>query len=136
VGNSLRELNLEDVEQLDPGAAQDAVPAVVAEFRTFDGLVITVRGVEQGDQSWATFAAQFSAEQAARFAAGAPAAGGSAANGNADAAPAAAPAAAASDVTAEAQRINERVSGWRYRVASYQYDQITRKLADLLKPAA
>lgn len=120
VGNALRELNLEDVEALDAGADAQAAPEVVTEFRTFDGLIVTVRGVEQDGQSWVTFAAAFSADQAAQFAAGA--AGGDGA--------------ATVDVSAEAQSINERVSAWRYRIANHQYEQITRALTDLLKPAA
>jgi hypothetical protein len=39
---------------------------------------------------------------------------------------------------AEAARINAKVGGWRYKIASFQYDQLTRRMADLLKapPAA
>jgi hypothetical protein len=40
-----------------------------------------------------------------------------------------------SDPTAEAQRINAHVMAWRYKLASFQYDQMTRRMADLLKPA-
>ena len=38
----------------------------------------------------------------------------------------------------EAAAINEKVGGWRYKIASFQYDQMTRRMADLLKapPAA
>ena len=54
--------------------------------------------------------------------------------------PAAAPegasaaAAPAVDPAAEAARINAKVGGWRYKIASFQYDQMTRRIADLLKP--
>jgi len=43
--------------------------------------------------------------------------------------------AAAADPTAEAQRINAHVMAWRYKLASFQFDQMTRRMADLLKPA-
>ena len=33
----------------------------------------------------------------------------------------------------EAQRINAKVGGWRYKIAGFQYDQMTRRMADLLK---
>jgi hypothetical protein len=59
--------------------------------------------------------------------AAAPAASAAAAGGEQQ--PAAGP-----DPAAEAQRINERVGGWRYKIASFQYDQMTRRMADLLKP--
>jgi hypothetical protein len=129
VGNSLRELNLEDVE-----AATNPIegePAVV-EFRTFDGLVIKAQGIKRGDESWVSLEASVDAAQAASAAAAAPAAAP-----QAEAAPAAAePAATPADPAAEAARINAKVGGWRYRIANFQYDQLTRRMADLLKPPA
>jgi hypothetical protein len=123
VGNSLRELNLEDVE---PAAAPADKPTIV-ELRTFDGLVVHVTGSKGSDASWITLEASVDAAQAA--AAPPPAA-------PAEGAAAATPAAA--DPNAEAARINAKVGGWRYKIAGYQYDQMTRRLADLLKapPAA
>jgi hypothetical protein len=142
IGNALRELNLEDVE---PAGSEAAERPVVVEFRTFDGLVVRAVGVERDDQSWVTFEASYDAEQAASFAAQ-PAEGTAPAEGDAapvaDAAEAApidaaeAPAVTAGDAAAEAERINSRVGGWRYRIASFQYDQMTRRMADLLKPPA
>jgi hypothetical protein len=145
VGNALRELKLEDVAAAAEPVA-DAEPVVV-EFRTFDGLIVTARGTQDGDDSWLTFEAAYDAEQAAQFAAAppkdeaddaAPAADNSepAADDVADGAAGAERAAAqtAADVMAEVERINERTSGWRYRIASYQYDQLTRRMSDLLKP--
>jgi hypothetical protein len=40
----------------------------------------------------------------------------------------------AADPTAEAERINAKVGAWRYKIASFQYDQMTRRMSDLLKP--
>jgi hypothetical protein len=37
-------------------------------------------------------------------------------------------------VAAEAAEIHRTVGGWRYRIAGFQYDQMTRRMADLLKP--
>jgi hypothetical protein len=131
VGNALRELRLEDVQPV----AASAAPAteVVVEFRTFDGLVVVARGSEEGDQAWIALTASFDAEQAARFDADVAATGSEADEQPADEAPVPAEDEAL-DPSAEAQRINERVTGWRYRIASYQYDQLTRHVADLLKP--
>ncbi|HEY8520348.1 MAG TPA: DUF4340 domain-containing protein [Gammaproteobacteria bacterium] len=155
IGNALRELNLEDVER---AGESDAMPIEV-EWRTFDGLVVRARGFERDDQSWMTFEASVDPEQAARFA---PAEtdgddetatdSGESASTDGDAGAAAATdggedasdAAAAdgqgttetvdtSAVEAEAAEINERVAGWRYRIASYQFDQMTRRMNDLLK---
>jgi len=114
VGNALRELNLEDVEPAAEGAAEE--PTIV-EYRTFDGLVVRVTGTERDDESWITL-------EASADAAAVPAA---------DAAPAEG-AAPAEDPAAEAARINAKVGGWRYKIASFQYDQMTRRMTDLLKP--
>jgi hypothetical protein len=79
------------------------------------------------------FAASVDADQAARAkAAPAPAAEGAAANAG-DTKPAATP---PPDPAAEAARINAKVGPWRYKIATFQYDQMTRRLADLLKPPA
>ncbi len=118
VGSALRELNLEDLE---PAAAAAAEQPTIVEYRTFDGLVVRVTGVERNDESWIALEASVDASQAAAAAAPiAPVAGG-----------AAAPAA---DPSAEAARINAKVGGWRYKIAGFQYDQMTRRMADLLKP--
>jgi hypothetical protein len=37
------------------------------------------------------------------------------------------------DPPAEAASINARVEGWRYRIPTYQFDQMTRRMSDLLK---
>ena len=143
IGNALRELSLEDVEPVDANAdaadQQQAQEKVVVEFRTFDGLVVRAHGTEQAEGAWVRFEASFSAEQAAQFAAVAPAAS----DVSSDEAPTSDPEIdedgadnSAISASAEAQRINQRVTGWRYRIAGYQYDQMTRRMTDLLKPAA
>jgi hypothetical protein len=111
VGNALRELNLEDVE---PATSPLEGKPDVVEFRTFDGLVVRAEGVQRGEDHWVTFSASVDSS--------AP----SAAAASADA--------AAADPAAEAERINARVGGWRYKIATFQYDQMTRRMADLLKP--
>jgi hypothetical protein len=116
VGNALRELTLEDVESATN--AIDGEPVVV-EFRTFEGLVVRVLGNERGDERWVSFEASVDPAVAA----------------STPAAPAAESVPAA-DPAAEALRINAKVGGWRYRIASFQYDQLTRRMADLLKPPA
>ncbi len=125
VGNALRELNLEDVA---PAADAPAEGATTVEYRTFDGLVVRITGTETGDESWITLEASADPAAAATPPPAAPAAGEAAA----------APAPAAADPAAEAATINARVAGWRYKIAGYQYDQMTRRMADLLKapPAA
>lgn len=147
IGNALRELRLEDVEAAD-GTPEDAAP-VRTTFRTFDGLVVTVEGVSRGDDgAWVVVAAEVAADVDA----------GEAGSASADEAAEQAPEAAAdpetataagetgedpdaattnepqnTDPQAEAREINERVAGWRYRIPSYQFDQMSRRLDDLLQ---
>lgn len=131
IGNSLRELNLEDVEAA--AASPPAKPTVV-EFRTFDGLVVRVEGEKRNDASWIALSASADPAQAARAAAAQPPpAAEGAATPASDAKPAT-PAATPPDPAAEAAAINAKVGPWRYRIATFQYDQMTRRLADLLKP--
>ena len=126
-GNVLRELALEDVE---PAAADGSEPSVTTRFRTFDGLVVTARGYERGDENWLEFEASVDAEAAAEQGVE------PAADDSADQAePAADDSAEPADPAAEAEAINATVAGWRYRIASYKYEQMTRRMDDLLSDA-
>jgi hypothetical protein len=146
IGNSLRELNLQDVAIADSSPAPP--PMAHVEFLTFDGLVVDVDGVKDGDKNWITLTAKFDPDQAKRFAPGAAAAGADGKPGTADdqAKPAGGEASKAAgdsqaskpasppDVSQEAEQINQRVGKWRYQIATFQYDQMTRRMSDLLKP--
>ena len=37
------------------------------------------------------------------------------------------------DPESEARELNERLNGWRYQIAAYQFDQLTRRMDDLLR---
>jgi len=156
-GSVLQALNLDAVSR------QPETPGEVlatTEFRTFDGLVLTVTATaaeEAEGQPWLHFAARFDAEQALAFATesvedvGAAdadaAAEPAAAEADADAENAAASdpgdetavdsvASGADDPTAEAAMLNERLGGWRFRIPAYQYSQMTRRMEDLLRAPA
>jgi hypothetical protein len=132
IGNSLRELNLEDVE---PASASPPAKPTVVEFHTFDGLVVRAEGEKRGDASWVSFAASVDPAQVTRAAAAAtPAPPAQGAGAPADEPKPVTPPPAAPDPAAEAARINDKVGPWRYKIATFQYDQMTRRMADLLKP--
>lgn len=157
-GGALRQLRLESAARLSEAPPS---PATTSEFRTFDGLVVTVTGFPVEDETWVSFAARYDADQAQRFApesaeGGAGESEGAAGDDNAPAGEATAEAAdenadqaaddsgaggATSEATAgnsvqqEAATIEARVGGWRYRIPEHQYDQMTRRMEDLLKPA-
>jgi hypothetical protein len=119
-GNALRELKLTGVRDADA-----AERGVISEFWTYEGLVVTVTGIVDDDERWITVAARFDADQAARFATEAVDEGVGQAETDV----------ASADPVTEAREINARVSGWRYRIAEHQYDQMTRRMSDLLQPA-
>jgi hypothetical protein len=124
IGNALRELKLDDVAP----AVDTAAPSTVTEFRTFDGLVVTVTSTLDGDTPWLTFAARAETSVAAAPA-DAAAAQAPDDDANADEPSATAP----QDAVATAEAITARVGGWRYRVPEHQHGQLTRRWADLLK---
>lgn len=90
----------------DVAAAQDepGMPAMSTRFETFDGLIITARGYDIDGTGWLVFSADVDTQFS-----------------NPD-----------ESTTSEAQEINERLSGWRYRIPDYQYSQIARRMEDLL----
>ncbi len=129
VGGALHELKLQDV-----AAANDTKPAdVTATFKTFDGLVVTVKGTETTGGDWIELAASVDQDQAdaAKASASTDAKNTGKPGGTDEKADAKK---AAPDPQAEADRINARVHGWRYEIATYQYNQMTRHMDDLLKP--
>ena len=116
MGNVLANLTLQDVET----RIQPDEPVTVTEFRTFDGLVITAESIERGEEAWAAFRAGYDRP--------APSTAALAEAGD-NASPETEP-----NVEAEARDLDERLNGWRYRIAAFQFDQLTRRMDDLLRP--
>ena len=128
-GNVLRDLALEDVER----AADDPSEAsVTTRFRTFDGLLVTARGYERGEENWLEFEAAVDAEPAAAPDAEIVAEEAGDTAGGEESVDSAA---ASADPAAEAATINATVAGWRYRIPSYKYEQMSRRMEDLLSEA-
>jgi hypothetical protein len=141
-GTVLQDLQLEAVARR---ADDRPEPDVVSKFFTFDGLVVTASAASMDDdEHWLTFNASFDPDQAAAFAPTTPAEDASASDddeaaaGGDEAAEADSGAADAPgpDIAAEAAMIDARVDGWQYRIPSYQYSQMTRRMEDLLKAPA
>ncbi|HEY5622121.1 MAG TPA: DUF4340 domain-containing protein [Gammaproteobacteria bacterium] len=105
LGSVLSNLTLDDVQRAD-GPLGDAI---VSEFVTFDGLVITAESVEVGDEAWVSFSASVD-----------PALPEESVETRADA-------------EAEAAEINARVEGWRYAIPTVKFEQLTRSMDDLLR---
>jgi hypothetical protein len=157
IGGVPGNLTLQDVRSGDL-TGEDAT---VAEFRTFDGLKLVVRiGTRAGETSgedgaaadeeehWITLEASADdvvtdstgADQSQEQAEEAEASEGEAPDsGEGEASDEAAGDQEAGedkpDPAEEAAEINDRVSGWSYRIASYKADQLTGRLSDLLSEA-
>jgi hypothetical protein len=117
IGNALRELKLEDVAKPEDPAPE---PVATIRFETFDGLVVLATAYMIDDAGWLAFEANFDTDQAVEFASD-------------EVDEPLAEAQSGEDPRAEAEQISRRVMGWRYRIPSYQYDQITRRMEDLLE---
>lgn len=153
MGNVLSSLNLQDVE---PRTDTDE-SVTVTEFVTFDGLTITAESVEREDEPWVAFRAEFRApeeetependaaqEDAAEATSDEAGDGVDAGADDTEVATVEAESegtdvtaveaeTGSTDVAAEALDLDRRLSPWRYRIASFQFDQMTRRLDDLLR---
>lgn len=115
MGGVLNDLKLDDVRR-----ATELTDAVVTEFRTFDGLIVTFRSQKTDDETWV----EISAEQAPVEA------------------PAETEEETADDVAEDdivepefesADAINARVGGWQYKFADYKANLLVRRWEDILK---
>jgi hypothetical protein len=119
VGNALRELGL---DQAARAGVEDPEPGVSSEFWTFDGLVITASGRLFDDEPWVSIAARFESGQALDYA-----------TSTVDGSVAEETPVGDADILAEVDAINSRVLAWRFRIPSHIYDQMTRRMEDLLR---
>lgn len=117
LGGVLAGLRLEDVvplSQLDPTAH----PGVQAEYRTFDGMIITVKAFAQDDKRYAHLAVGFDADQAQRFLP---------------------PDVALTDSELaerrqRAEQLHNRLNPWVYQIPALKYDLLNKRADDLFKP--
>jgi hypothetical protein len=112
IGNVLSNLNLQDVEL----RTDDDTPMTITEFRTFDGLVITAETIKREENAWVALRASYEPPSQLTGEEG--------------------PSTqeTALGVEAEARELDQRLSNWRYHVATYQADQMSRRTNDLLSP--
>ena len=145
MGTVLASLRLQDVEPL----TEPDVPVTVTEFVTFDSLAITAESFERDDEPWVAFRAEYrppvetpdveTPDEDSESDADAD----SESDSESEQVPATDDASGEGDegagendgvdVAAEAAELDQRLAGWRYRIASYQFDQITRRMDDLLR---
>jgi len=125
IGNVLDDLNLDDVEPWDENEPE----VVVTEFRTFDGLIIEARGFERADEAWVGFRASVDTSPPAQSAPDETGAGEADAASGEPADVGQSPA----DTRAEAEQVDRRLKDWRFQIPLYQFEQMTRRMNDLLR---
>lgn len=105
MGSVLSDLTLDDVSR----ATEFTQDVIETEFLTFDGLVISAQSSEEDDNAWASFSASVDPDLPAESEQ------------------------TRADAEAEAAEINARVGGWRYRIPTVKFEQLTRAMDDLLQ---
>jgi hypothetical protein len=110
IGSTLSNLSLQDVEL----RINAEVASTLTEFRTFDGLILVVESTRQGDEDWITFNINYDSSNN-------PEIDDIVIENN-------------PTVETEALELAQKLSRWRYRIPTYQFDQLTRRMNDLLRP--
>lgn len=108
IGSALAYVTLDDVKPADQVDFDAAPASATAVFRTFDGLVVTVRSAKIDEKTWARFEAAYVAP--------------------------AAPEDASETVQKEAADLAARLGPWAFHVPDYQARNLAPRREDLLKP--
>lgn len=119
LADALTGLQLEDVstgEENNPTAADDVVEI---DYRTFDGTIIHAQAFQADDKSYAHFTVDFDEALAQRFV-------NEPENTSVDET-------TLTERRQEAQQLDEKLKPWVYEIASFHYDAMTQRMADLLK---
>ncbi|WP_119418368.1 DUF4340 domain-containing protein [Desertibaculum subflavum] len=114
IAGGLEFVNFDDVAKAD---AVDFSKAVVATYRTYDGLVLEIRTVKKDGKPWVNFKASVDAAQVAKDLA------------KTDEKKILL---SAEEVEKEAKGINDRLGAWAHQVPDYRSDNFTRKPDDLI----
>ncbi len=133
LGSALEYLNLEDVTKAGE-VNSGSTPKGTAEFRTFDGLVVTVSLAEKEGKVWAKFDARY--EEPEKPAAGESQEKSSEETAAKEGEPAPPEKKKAPDPEAirkEASGLHDRLSPWAFQIPQYKADQFTKRMEDLLK---
>lgn len=117
-GTALSGLELDDVRKQD--TARWNAPAEHAEIRTFDGWVVGIEGLIEGDQHWIRLTSRYDEALAKTFA---PPAGAAASK---DAKP-------QPDVRKDSAGLASRAAGWEFEVPKYKYDALFKPLDEIVK---
>lgn len=134
VAGGLAFLNFDGVKPAGD-VAWDTGAEATAEYRTFDGLVVTVTSVEAGEAVWAKFAASFDESAVAPAVPAAPGDGHEPTDEEKAAAQKAADEArqrSIDQVKKEVEALNAKLGPWAYQVPKTKGEQFRRRIGDLL----
>lgn len=141
VGNALSWLNFEDVAPAEAHPAGE--DAVTATFRTFDGLVVTVRTAnDESGKTWARFTASYEeppetkgeAEEASPPEEGEAGETSPPEESSSETAEGGDQPPAPEDVRREAEELQEKLAPWAFALPSYKAGYLRKTLEELLKP--
>jgi hypothetical protein len=117
--DTLTALQLDDVSTVaenNPAAADDVVEI---DYKTFDGSIVHAQAFQADEKPYVHFTVNFDDALAQQFA-------GEAENKSLDET-------TLTERRKAAQQLNEKLKLWVYEIASFHYDAMTQRLADLLK---
>ncbi|MEE8280996.1 MAG: hypothetical protein V3R50_01340, partial [Gammaproteobacteria bacterium] len=114
-------LSLDDVQSSPDLGSAEAAPATIM-FETFDGLLIDVAAYSLQDETWIELTARLDERPT-------PIASADTDDVPDQTAP------EGSAIGDEVERLNARLGGWAYTVASYKTEQLLKRIDDLLAPA-
>lgn len=118
LGNALGYVSFEDVapaEIIRRGTESPPTPEWIAEFRTFDGLVLVVEAFRVDDRVWCRFSPAFDASAAAPEESRPPALK------------------SAEDVRREAEDLHARLAPWVFELAEWKRKALASRMRDMLK---
>ena len=133
VATAAQNLSLEDVGRAGELFDFDAAETTVAEYRTFDGLVLTATTAQADDKTYLAVAAR-AEDVPAPPAPPAPEEDEGDGEGDAEADAAEDEGPTFEEVQAEAEEINARVGGWVYVVPGWSATNLRKRMDELLKP--
>jgi hypothetical protein len=129
IAGVLADLKLDDVRRSDAGVLKST-----SVFTTFDGLEISVRRYQDGDDAWITLSANFVPPLLAATPSEEPVGDEDAVDETTDESNDKSPVAeGGQSAEEEASTINARHAGWQYRIPDYKANLIARRWSDILK---
>ena len=133
MANVLSGLRLDEVATAGSVAFEED-QTIRASFETFDGLVVDVAAFKREEEHWVSLESRFEQSLAEQFAVSEDASGESGDDQAAeDKDPDPPEPADAATIEKESAELNALTAGWTFKIPGYKYNQIAKRMDDLLK---